>query len=465
MDSEHIFSKILNRRRFLKYGFSGSLAAVLLPSISIWSQGCSRLRGSKKPNVILISIDTLRADHLGCYGYNRPTSPFIDKTASKGVLFEDVMATSPWTLPSHGSLLTGFYPSRLGLNLHNSVLPSDVKTLAMLLYEQGFSTAGVVNSLYLSKEYGFDRGFEDFLYIPESHEPSGAAGLIINLTKDWLNSHKNEQFFLFLHLYDVHSDYLSLPEYRKLFARPYSGSANGTTKQLLAFRKNQFSLNKNDVAHLIDLYDAEIRQLDDGLRNLFAFIQQLEILENSFVIITADHGEEFHDHGGVLHGRTHYEELIHVPLLISGPGIPRAKRISRTVSLVDIMPTILGLTGIDITQEHEGYDLSSLWQQDKPETPFRYIFAEADHNNIKNDIKRAIRHPRFKLHYDRLTEKVQLFDLQNDPHEQIDISKKNSDVSIMLFNELKVFMQTGRKGKTVPLSDDDIEKLKSIGYL
>lgn len=464
MSSEQISSRVLSRRKLLRYGLYGGLTTGLLPCL--WVSGCSNPRRGERPNIILISIDTLRADHLGCYGYKRPTSAFLDEFSSKSVLFEDVTAPAPWTLPSHGSMLTGYYPSRLGLTSHNSILGEDAETLAMLLSNRGFATGGVVNSLYLSKEYGFARGFEQFKYVPESHQPQGAAGAIINLAKQWFDRHRDRQFFFFLHLYDVHSDYRSMPEYTNRFAGKYSGKVNGSTAQLLAFREGQFPLDSNDREHLIDLYDAEICQLDEKLGVLFDYLRGLGVLDNSYVIITSDHGEEFLDHGGVLHGRTQYQELIHVPLLIAGPGIPKGRRIKNTASLVDVTPTVLGLVGAEHSGKSEGVDLSGLWKSGGGELPSRFIFSEADHNNVANDIKRAVRHGRFKLHFDRLTEKVHLYDLQNDPEERIDIAEAQPQVVGLLLGELKSFMQKSRQGgATMTLTPENLERLKSLGYI
>jgi len=464
MGSEQISSRVLSRRKFLRHGLYGGLTTGLLPCL--WVNGCSNSRQSEQPNIILISIDTLRSDHLGCYGYKRPTSPFLDEFSSKCVLFEDVTAPSPWTLPSHGSLLTGYYPSRLGLTSHNSVLDADAETLAMLLSNRGLATGAVVNSLYLAKEYGFARGFGQFKLIPESHQPRGAAGSIIDLAKQWLNSYRDQQFFFFLHFYDVHSDYRSMPEYRNRFVKKYRGKVDGSTEQLLAFREGGFPLDSNDLKHLIDLYDAEISQLDERLSILFDFLGRLGVLKNSYVIITSDHGEEFLDHGGVLHGRTQYQELIHVPLLIGGPGIPGGRRVKNTVSLVDVTPTVLGLVGADHSGKYEGVDLSPLWKSGDGQLAYRFIFAEADHNNVENDIKRAVRQGAFKLHFDRLTEKTHLYDLQNDPEERLDIAEERPQVVGLLLTELKSFMQKSRQdGATMTLTPENIERLKSLGYI
>ncbi len=149
MGSEQISSRVLSRRKFLRHGLYGGLTTGLLPSL--WVNGCSNSQRGEQPNIILMSIDTLRADHLGCYGYKSRTSPFLDEFSSKCVLFEDVTAPYPWTLPSHGSLLTGYYPSRLGLTSHNSIHGEDAETLAMLLSMRGLATGAVVNSIYLAK--------------------------------------------------------------------------------------------------------------------------------------------------------------------------------------------------------------------------------------------------------------------------------------------------------------------------
>lgn len=454
-----------NRRRGLKRLLFSGLAAPLALVLSV--SGCRKnIPDVNLANVILISIDTLRADHLGCYGYERPTSPAIDRIASEGVLFKNASATSPWTLPSHGSMLTGFYPSRLGLTTNRSALPSDVKTLAAVLSERGFTTAAFVNSLLVSQEFGFAKGFKTFKRLAKGKQPQGIAPRIINLAKRWLQEIQGRNFFLFLHFYDVHSDYVSQPHYKRQFAGSYSGAVDGTTEQLLAFRKGDLSLDDKDKKHLIDLYDAGVRQLDDRLQGFFDFLQQQDLLEKSILIVTSDHGEEFLDHGGVLHGRTQYQELIHVPLILRGPNIPQARRIKDIVSLVDIMPTVLGILEISIPSGIEGWDLSPLWQETSTQIPSRLIFAEADHNNEENDIKRAIRNSRYKLHYDLLSKERALYDLESDPHERIDIAPREAPTIEKLLQALEKFMKGSRKSdRTATLSAENIEKLKRLGYV
>ncbi len=456
------------RREFLKHSLYGGLAAGMS---GLGLSGCRQKQTkSEHTNVILISIDTLRADHLGCYGYARPTSPTLDKFASQGLLFEDVSTTSPWTLPAHASLLTGLYPSHNGVQTRRHRLPREIITLANVLRENGFLTTAVVNSHWLSKNYRLNQGFDDFTYVVEDAEEV-APSKVGDKASKWLSKHSSKPFFLFLHYLDVHSDYRSLPRYEKQFVRPYSGIIDGSTAQIVTFRDGLLSLNQADVSHLIDLYDAGIRQMDDSIARLFKLLKKKNLFDNTFIIVTADHGDEFLEHGGVLHGRTQFQELIHVPLIIRGPGLPQSKRIKHIASLVDVMPTTLSLLGIDPPAGLDGIDLRTLWRNGDSEPPPRLLFAEADRNNligdkITDDIRRAVRHPRYKLHYDLWKKKTQLYDILGDPQEKVNVADKHGPMADSLLRALKDYMRIKKTGESAPaLFPEEIERLKSLGYL
>ena len=173
--------------------------------------GCDSSSTVQHQNVLLISIDTLRPHELSGYGYERPTSPNIDRIAVEGVLFENAFTTAPWTLPAHASLLTGLYPRHHGAMTEKHALPSDSKTIAETLHAHGFSTAAFVNSYYFSEQYGFNRGFDHFEYEREGAGPESSK--VVDKAIRWLLRTKDSPFFLLLHDYHVHSDYLSLPEY------------------------------------------------------------------------------------------------------------------------------------------------------------------------------------------------------------------------------------------------------------
>ena len=426
---------------------------------------CDRAAALDPPNILLISIDTLRPDHLGCYGYDRPTSPVLDRLAADGVTFEDASSPSPWTLPAHASLLTGRYPSRHGVLSHETRLGVDIPTVAEILGQQGYRTAAIVNSHNLSSRYGLERGFTDFLYIREDVAEIGPSA-VRQAALDWLAKPQDGPFFLFLHFYDVHSDYRSLPQYEQAFVEPSDSIADGTTAQLSRYRRGLLALDLGDAARLIDLYDAGIRQMDDGLAVVFTALDRAGVTDNTVILVTSDHGEEFLEHQGVLHGRTQFEEVIRIPLIVKGPGIPAGLRVPELTSLLDVSPTLLALAGAPTPANLDGIDLRPLWQEPDAARSARLLYAEADHNNVRHDIKRAVRHTRFKMHYNRMTDEWALYDLENDPGETRDVFVRETEISDVLSTQLKRFM-TGvvAREPIEPLSPEDIQKLKSLGYL
>lgn len=419
--------------------------------------------------VILVSIDTLRADHLGLYGYPRPTSPALDALASESTVFDDAMSASPWTLPSHASLLTGLYPSHHGLVSHEGYLPASLETLAQRLSRAGYRTAGVVNSHNLGPAFGLDRGFQQFRYVEEEADQRAPSTAITDQATEWLDAAGDAPMFLFLHYYDVHSDYVSLPRYEDEFLRPDDGVADGTTAQLIGYREGRVSLDPDkDGPNLVDRYDAGIRQMDDELGRLLAFLDERAMSGNTLFVLTSDHGEEFFEHGGVLHGQTQYQEVLRVPLLVRGPGVARGRRVSIPVSLVDVAPTVLALAGLPPGDALDGVSLEPLWAENEGRLADRALFSEADHNDVEDDITRSVRYRSFKLHYNRLTRQYRLFDLEHDPGETIDVASEQANAVAALSERLSRFMAAARAPLDVPqraLTREEIEKLRSLGYL
>jgi arylsulfatase A-like enzyme len=438
--------------------------AVVVALLVLALAGCRAAPPSAPADrVVLISIDTLRADHLGAYGYPRPTSPKLDAFAAGGVIFTDVTSPSPWTLPAHASLFTGLYPGRHGLASSSAKLPATVTTLAQHLAARGFQTAGVVNSNYLSQVFGLERGFQRFRHVQESVAQREPGREITEQAIAWAEAMRGQRAFLFVHYYDVHSDYRSLPEYERQFVGSYAGSVNGTTAQLLDARRRGIRFDEADVGHLVDLYDAGIRQMDDELARLLAALGDDG---RTLVIVTSDHGEEFLEHGGVLHGRTQYQELVRVPLIVRGPGVPSGVRVERTVSLVDVMPTILAAVGEPVPAGLDGSDLAPSWRGAGGELDARYLSCEADHNNAEPDVMRAVRHRRHTLHVDRLSGKVALFDLGSDPHEQKDVAGAHGAIATELREQLERYRAARvETGGAVTLTPEQEERLRSLGYV
>ena len=416
-------------------------------------------------HLVVVSIDTLRPDMLGAYGYDRPSSPNLDALAASGVLFENASTVAPWTLPSHASLVTGLYPRHHGAKRLVEALAEEVETLAERLRDAGFQTSAVVNSKFLDRRYGFQRGFDDFVFLEPAHN-SEASSRVVDHALDWLEARGEGRFFLLVHDYDVHSSYGALPRYHDLLVRPYDGLVNGSATQLRSVRRGEMSLGPDDLRHLKDLYVAGIRQLDDEIGRLIQGLKDLGVYRDTLVVVVSDHGEEFLEHGDVLHGRTQYEEMLRIPMIMRGPGLPAGLRVRSPVSLVDVFPTSLSLLGLPGTDELDGMDLGPSLRSGEPPPPERLLFGEADHNNSEDDITRSVRQGRFKLHYNRLDQSMQLYDLESDPGENRDLRGELPEVVERLMGELRAFTAKSVEGQAIEeLSATELEQLRELGYL
>jgi arylsulfatase A-like enzyme len=441
---------------------AGALALALLACA-----GCAQ--EARARNLILISIDTLRADRLGCYGYARPTSPFLDRQAHAGVLFADATATSSWTYPSHASLFTGLYPGRNGATELKRRMRTDVASLAEWLSARGYRAAGVVSST-LFQGYGLERGFERLEYVdPGGPEPSQVTAHAVQ----WLEEvDRSRPFFCFIHYLDPHSDYSSLPEFEAPFAEPYGGTASGKSEQLFQHVSGFLHFDAADARHLSNLYDAGVRQQDAELEKLFAYLERSGLLADALVVLTSDHGEEFLEHGGVMHGLAQYEESVRVPLLFFGPDVPRDVRVAESVSLVDVMPTVLDLLGLPAPAGLDGHSLRALMEEPARARGSRALFIEADldppgptaRSMVPGD-DTAVRRGTFKLVLDPTQGHAALFDLEHDPGEKNDVAAQHPELVRELRAELERFQARRTQGSAAePLSPEDLKKLEELGY-
>ncbi len=316
-----------------------------------------------KPNVIVLSLDTLRAQDLGAYGYPRATSPFFDQLASEGVLFENAITTSVTTPPSHMSLFTGLYPRRHGVLTGLEQRMSDrVPRMATIFRDGGYSTKAITENGFLIRRVGFDEGFDEY----SEHvgkKKRNAPGLVkesYGEARAWLESSPKEPYFLFLHTYQVHSPYLPPAKYSKLF------EGDGVSP-----------LEPGKYGRILDRYDREIVYLDDELKRLFEVIKKRRKPgHETIVVIVSDHGEEFREHGAVQHGSHVFEESVRVPMLFWGDGIPKGRRVSRQVSLIDVLPTVTGLVGLPVPAGLDGVSLVKVINGTE-EPPIRPLFTEA----------------------------------------------------------------------------------------
>ena len=459
----------------------GALATLLLAGARAWLGCTPRSTAPSAQNLILISIDTLRADHLGCYGYARGTSPHLDALARRGVLFADASTASPFTSAAHATMLTGQDPGGHGVRGWQMPLYADVRTLPDALEAEGIRTAAFFN-LRGMRRFELDRGFTHYQEIPESNQPFGAAAPVIQSALNWIDE-QDARFFTLIHLYDVHSDYTAPREWRERFVGPYEGEVDGTTAQLGEYRWRQQRLwrvtdplglsregawDEEDRRHLEALYDAGIAQLDQRVGEFVEALEARGLLEDTALIVTSDHGEEFFERGGVLHSHTLYRELVRVPLIVVGPSVPPGERRDEVVGLVDIMPTVLGMLGVPVPRDLQGADLSTLWR-----TPGKGLSTRSLHLSTREwrgrlwgERRAGVREGRYMLHH-RLPEgAVELYDVVADPEERLDLSDREPEVVERMMRQLRAHEERSRPDPpTFEQTEREREQLRALGYI
>jgi len=426
----------------------------------------------------LISLDTLRPDYLSCYGHERETSPNLDAVAKAGVRFADVTAAAPWTLPSHATMLTGLYPAHHGVKSHETRLSDSIQTVAEEFRDAGFETLAVVNTHNIgAPQFQLQQGFKQFSYVSEIAEdarskrirtPDSGETVVANAKDMLAKRDAKKPFFLFLHFYDAHTDFTAKDEFRHRFVEPYGGKLDGRSQQLDGVRKRGETLNEADLRFLHQMYEAEIAQLDELLGRFFAWLDEQHLADDTLIVITSDHGEEFQEHGGLLHGRTQYQEVMRVPLLLKGPGIPAGVVVDSPVNGVDVTPTLLAALGVRSTQARDGIDLAPGWSGGT--LPARTFYAEADHNNkvggkLVGDIKKMLRRGEEKLLWDTHTGKLELYDLAKDPSEHSDLAAGEPERTAALKAELERYLAGAIQTQGIaPPTEEEQRALDAMGY-
>ncbi len=326
--------------------------------------GCAGPEEYRRPgcNVILISIDTLRSDRLGCYGYTRDTSPNIDRFRADGALFGCTIAQAPSTMPSHASIFTSLIPIHHGAFIsRTNPLPDSCTTMAELLQQTGYRTVSFNDGGQISAEFGFDQGFDR--YETRASKDRDVYDFIntVNQVEFWLGEEEVRPFFLFLHTYQTHHPYTPDKRYLDELGVSYSGCLpdKSTAELLRKISDGRLQLTREDEEHFSSLYDAEIRQMDHAFGRLVELLKVHGLYEDSLIIVTSDHGEELGEHGcWGWHSHSLYEELLRVPLIIKFPGNEFAgAEIEHQVRSLDILPTILDVSGMDQPEFLEGRSL------------------------------------------------------------------------------------------------------------
>lgn len=363
-------------------------------------------------NVILVSLDTLRADRLSSYGAERLTSPKMDALAAEGVRFETALAPASSTPPSHMTMLTGTSPCRHGVwGVHpEDDLPEEIETLAEALHRDGYTTAAVTENAYVAAPYGFARGFDSYEELKQMSEsrnspssgvitPTGYAPKTFAAATEWLEGHTDRQFLLFIHTYQVHGPRRPAGPYASLFSDETPAATPGP----------KFDPPFHDLRR----YDQLVRQLDDLVGALTDQLRSLGLERDTILILTSDHGEAFFEHGDHGHGWSVYGEVLRVPLIVWAPGLARASTITAPVGLIDLTPTILDLVGQAPRQELDGRSLAGVIRGDSPALEPRTYYAETAPGNV-----RSLRDARFKIRKEKEATGPSLYDLDADPAEQ-----------------------------------------------
>lgn len=350
---------------------SSVLTAVLGAAVCLATGACSK--ADRPPalcadcNVVLISMDTVRADHLGVYGHERATSPNVDRFAERATLFENAISQSAWTLPAHGSIMTGLYPRRLGVDHYPAkrALPK-VRMLAEEFHAAGYATGAFTGGGFVDSHFGFARGFDVYASDGRRFEHN------IEEAISWLKQHQQRRFFLFLHGYDAHRPYFSRPEDKEAVGL---GGERPVERRGYCVKVRRDKPDDLDV--VVQYYDASIRHGDRSVGQFLNALTALGLADRTVVLITSDHGEEFYEHGNCDHVRFLYREVVNVPLLLRVPGHEApAKRISDVVpASISIGRTLLEVVGID-SSDFPGASLVPLLRGEP--SPFRTVYSETD---------------------------------------------------------------------------------------
>ncbi len=442
-----------------------------------WTKTKNSFIKAKGPfNVILISIDTLRRDHIGLYGYDKDTSPNIDKFGKDSVMFQTVVAQAPSTLPSHASIFTSLIPSHHGaFATMNKPIPDELITMAEILKDNGYKTASFNGGGQISAEFGLSQGFDVYESVPSVDTELEKFTETVERGKKWVANNEKEKFFLFLHTYETHIPYVPGKKFLEFFPSNYSGKIPNYVGSRFIDKINMklVNVNQEDIDHVIRLYDAGIRSMDAGFKNLVDFLKDRNIFDNTVIIFTSDHGEEFGEHGMMAyHSHSLYDELLLIPLIIKFPNSSFAgMKVPDQIASIDILPTLLDILDIPHPNQFEGVSLKNLIKGGKHSE-----FAVSERDVAFAIIPSSIRTEKWKLyknrtyfnmHSDGGMFKSMLFDLKSDPSEKTDKSKDAKErlhhMDILLSNFLK--KKKAISTKQVKPKKDTLERLKALGYI
>jgi len=435
-------------------------------------------------NVVLISLDSLRADHVGAYGYERDTSPNFDRFAGEGVLFRNAFSTSSWTLPTHLTMFTGRSQVSHGVVVDTRVLSTSIPTLGEIFHEAGYSTAGFVSGPYVGGHYGYARGMDTYIDLSEKWGKGAEARAAIvspainEKALEWLDKERKDPFFLFLHYFDIHYDFAPPPPYDKMFDPDYTGTVDGRF-----FIENDAinpQMPKRDLEHLLARYDGEIRFTDEHVGRVLDKLKALGVLDNTIVMIVSDHGDEFFEHGNKGHHRTVYDEVLRIPFALRLPGGEHAgKAIETPVTLLDVFPTLLDAAGFTPPADAEGESLAGWLRGEAPKR--EAIYSDFyDKRGFNLQVARLTPESKTIQHFNRITHPkrgpLEYYDLASDAAESdnradqhpAELATSVQEMTGWLDQQWRMHRRTEGSdggGASIELDEETMKRLESLGYV
>jgi arylsulfatase A-like enzyme len=435
-----------------------------------------------KTNVLFITIDTLRADHLHSYGYSRETAPYLDRLSREGARFGTVYCQLPATGPSHTSIFTSRYPHTHGVVANGWVLSNTQMTLAEIFKERGYETAAFVSSFPLDAQFGLDQGFDTYddefsiegstkknISSWEHHNVKEGfdrrADVTTHKVLQWLNKNKEKPFFLWVHYFDPHAPYDPPKPFDRMFTEA----------------------NEDSLHRKIALYDGEIRFTDQEIEKLLKQLDMYHLTNKTLIVVTSDHGEGLGEHNWMGHAVYIYEEELHVPLIMRLPGrIPANTIVNTPIETIDIAPTVLRLLEMPVPEAFEGRDLSS-WTEGRTKAPQdgdvyferMHYYGKPDYFNetqyllkrvkglpLKGE-KYGIRHNHMKFIWAPSENTEELYDLAQDPEENVNIARGDQrDLAAPYRKMLQRWVRSHPfSGPRQEIDEKTREKLRSLGYI
>ncbi|MEM8995334.1 MAG: sulfatase [Acidobacteriota bacterium] len=428
-----------------------------------------------RPHLVVYLIDTLRADHLGAYGYPRDTSPHIDRfAAEEAVLFENAQAQTSWTRAAVASILTGLWSQLHGALDDPDMLAEELVTLPERLQEAGYLTAGFVSNGNAAENFGFAQGFEHFEYLNQLNDGQrlARAHQLNDAVYAFLDAHKDDPrpLFLWIHTIDPHAPYMAPEPFHSKFSNRPRDLEDGSIKRLIAMQTDVEPVAQAEVDHLIDLYDAEIAANDAAFGDLLEQLRARGLYDRSAVAVLSDHGEEFFEHGGLQHGRTLHSDQLDTPLIMRVPGMAAGLRRTETAEHVDLAPTLIELAGAAPLEQTQGQSLLPLMTEGEVAWDNRSVaylqlrgIRSASFLDEKGDFKAVIDYldgaESYPAMYNRRDDRVEANPLDGD---------SESMRSRYLASRLRLQVAGAQRlfdGGTAELPEETIEQLRALGYI